>query len=186
MRKALYAVLALALLTGCSGSGESDMYAKTEAGAPAPQAARDAPAALTDMVVPQSGAPEKTVPTDGVDVERAIAYKASLRVRVEKAEQVESAAARAKELVAAAGGYVAEETVRGTVPSARLRLQVPADEYPRVLADLSSGDLGEKISLEQSAEDVTEEVADVDSRLASAEAAIKRLRALLSRAGTVG
>ncbi|HJZ06941.1 MAG TPA: DUF4349 domain-containing protein, partial [Trebonia sp.] len=45
---------------------------------------------------------------------------------------------------------------------------------------------GTRLSLTQQTQDVTQQVADVSSRVASDEAAITQLRALLSRAGSVG
>ncbi|GAA2727960.1 DUF4349 domain-containing protein [Actinocorallia aurantiaca] len=184
MRKALCAVAALLLLTGCSGSSDSGSVYSTSA--------QERPAVNLDSeAAPQAsraGGPENSKsataaqkpgePGEG----RAIAYTANLKVRVEK---VESATAKAKELIQAAGGYVAKEQTYGAPPSARLNFQVPADGYSGLL-DALTKQLGKKVSLEQSAEDVTEQIADVDSRVESAEAALKRLRALLSRANTVG
>ena len=185
MRKALCAVAALLLLTGCSSSSENASYSRDaaapKAGAPAGSQYQADPSARESSA--PSAADRETGDTGDTGTEqRAIAYTADLRVRVEK---VEPATVKAKELVDAAKGYVARERTYGTTPSARLDFQVPAERYPEVL-DALAKQLGEKVSLEQSAEDVTEEVADVDSRVESGEAALKRLRALLGRAGTVG
>ncbi|MEO3784617.1 DUF4349 domain-containing protein [Actinocorallia sp. B10E7] len=177
MRKALYVVAAFLLLTGCSSSSTQHARLDSEAAAPAPEEAARPQSGERSLKDQKPGEPGE--PGQG---QRAIAYSANLRVRVEK---VETAAAKAKELVAAAGGYVAQERTNGTPPSARFDFQVPANGYSGLL-DALAKQLGEKVSLEQSAEDVTEEVSDVDSRVESAEAALKRLRALLSRAGTVG
>jgi multidrug efflux pump subunit AcrA (membrane-fusion protein) len=65
-----------------------------------------------------------------------------------------------------------------------LTLKIPAAQYQPVLAKLKG--LGTKISFSSHAVDVTQQVADVGSRVASAQAAIKQLRALLSKAGSVG
>ena len=45
--------------------------------------------------------------------------------------------------------------------------------------------IGKQLNLNTQAEDVTQQVADVSSRVTSAQAAIRQLRALLSRAGSV-
>ncbi|WP_106402103.1 DUF4349 domain-containing protein [Actinocorallia populi] len=182
MRKALCAVAALLLLTGCSGSAESGSTASKSVPESAaeydrPAASRDAESAPADHKAGSPGEPGET----GTE-QRAIAYTADLRVRVAK---VETAAVKAKELVDAASGYVARERTYSATPSARLDFQVPAERYSGVL-DALSKQLGEKVSLEQSAEDVTEEISDVDSRVESAEAALKRLRTLMGQAGTVG
>ncbi|GAA0941066.1 DUF4349 domain-containing protein [Actinocorallia libanotica] len=181
MRKALCAVAALLVLTGCSSS--TDQSTSLQADAPR-AAAPEGSAYQAEPSARESSAPsaaDRETGDTGTE-QRAIAYTADLRVRVEK---VEPATVKAKELVDAAKGYVARERTYGTTPSARLDFQVPAERYPEVL-DALAKQLGEKVSLEQSAEDVTEEIADVDSRVESAEAALKRLRTLLSRAGTVG
>lgn len=176
MRKALCAVAALLLLTGCSSSPQlMDSSAERAAPAAAPESQTG------DMLADRESSPQDQK-SDEPGEGRAIAYTASLKVRVEK---VESATAKAKELIQAAGGYVAKEQTYGTPPSARLNFQVPADGYSGLL-DALTKQLGKKVSLEQSAEDVTEQIADVDSRVESAEAALKRLRSLLSRADTVG
>jgi hypothetical protein len=65
-----------------------------------------------------------------------------------------------------------------------IQFKVPAAGYQSTLSALSA--LGTKRSETQQAQDVTGTVADVNSRVASAEAAIAQLRKLLSHAGTVG
>ncbi len=190
MRKALRAVtvlpaafVALALLGGCSSTSTTQSATDSSAARPVP--------AMADKAAggPQTANEARASQAPGANgaepAQRAIAYTANLRIRVADAKKVEPAAAKAKEMVTAANGYVARENTYGDPPTTVLELQVPADRYTQILGSLTK-DLGEKTSLEQSAEDVTEEVADVDSRVESAEAALKRLRTLLSRAQTVG
>src|SRR5262249_7028878 len=103
----------------------------------------------------------------------AIIYTAGLTVR---AGDIRAAAARAAQLASSAGGYVPSETARfdhrhpadGTI---RIRLKIPVAGYHATLAALSTR-LGTRISLSQRAQDVTQTVADVTSRVASARAAI--------------
>jgi hypothetical protein len=114
--------------------------------------------------------------------QRAVVYTANLRVRAEK---VDDAAAQAKQFVLGAGGYVDNENSTTDPVSAHLTFKIPADRYPTVLDQLTK-QLGKKLRLEQKAEDVTEQVADVDSRVKSAESALTRLRTLLNKANTVG
>jgi hypothetical protein len=64
-----------------------------------------------------------------------------------------------------------------------MTLKIPVAQYDSVLAQLKG--LGRKISFNSRAVDVTQEVADVASRVTSAQSAIKQLRALLSHAGSV-
>lgn len=180
MRKALCAVAALLLLTGCSDSSSTKSASLPQTSAQDQEYSADRAKSATPGGRPSAGTNpgESGRPAGG----RAIAYTADLRVRVKK---VETATAKAKELVDAAGGYVAQERTYGTPPSARLEFQVPAEGYSGLLGSLAK-ELGEKVSLGQTAEDVTEEIADVDSRVESAEAALKRLRTLMGRADTVG
>ncbi len=58
--------------------------------------------------------------------------------------------------------------------------------YPATLARLTGAGLGTQLSLQQQAQDVTQQVADVSSLVASDQAAITQLRALLKDAGSVG
>ena len=116
----------------------------------------------------------------------SIIYTASLTVR---ATDLTRAAARAAQLARAAGGYVSSENTalnrahpgRSTVS---LQLKIPASTYPATLGALST-QLGTRLAMSQHAQDVTQTVADVTSRVTSAQAAIAQLRALLRHAGTV-
>jgi uncharacterized protein DUF4349 len=119
---------------------------------------------------------------------RSIVYRAGMTIR---SADVSRATAQATRIASAAGGYVASENAmrgqgRRGGPLVHLELKVPAAAYPRVLAELSGGQLGTRVSLTQHAQDVTQAVADTSSRVASARAAISQLRALLGRAGSVG
>jgi hypothetical protein len=117
---------------------------------------------------------------------QSIIYTAHLAVR---AKDVAAAAAKATSIATAAGGYVSnqQETIppgRHQVPEVSLELKIPVAAYTTTLTNLSA-QLGRRISFGQHAQDVTQQVADVNSRVTSAVAAIKQLRALLSKAGTV-
>ncbi len=119
---------------------------------------------------------------------QSIIYTASLTVRITKGS-VTAAADQATSIVTAAGGYVSGEQQiippgRHQVPQIDLTLKIPAAQYGSALARLKG--LGTKISFSSHAVDVTQQVADVGSRVASAQAAIKQLRALLTKAGSVG
>ncbi|WP_067457945.1 DUF4349 domain-containing protein [Actinomadura macra] len=156
-----------------STGGSGDTASASRNGAAAPQA----PAYRSPK---DGGGPaEAKVPLPAA---RSVVYTATLRVR---ADDVDASATKAKQQVAAAGGYVEQETGSSSPPSSTLRLKIPADRYAGVLARLST-DLGTKRSLSQQAEDVTGEVADVDSRVRSAQAALASFRKLLDKAKTVG
>ena len=66
-----------------------------------------------------------------------------------------------------------------------MQLKIPVASYTGTLGQLASR-LGTQLALQQQAQDVTEQVADVNSQVTSDEAAIAQLRALLSHAGSVG
>ncbi|MEO5877610.1 MAG: DUF4349 domain-containing protein [Streptosporangiaceae bacterium] len=185
MRKAICLIAAAIVLSGCSSAEDS-----AKSSAPLTMS-REAPAAqggsvlsaAADTTEPDApsvkeSAPAQVTPAD----QRAVIYTASLRVRARK---VDDAAAQAKQFVLAAEGYVANENSSTDPVTASLVLKIPSERYATVLDQLVK-QLGDKLGLEQKAEDVTEQVADVDSRVKSAQSALGRLRTLLSKADTVG
>ncbi|WP_169949451.1 DUF4349 domain-containing protein [Microbispora sp. H11081] len=193
MKRIRYSATALAavafLLTGCGGSADlSSGGAADSAPAPAAQAAEPATARAQDQSA------ERGSDADGgsggqrklrIDpTERAIIYQAEVTV---EAKDVTAAADRAKAIVTGAGGYVAEE--RGEYASrgdlSVLTFKVPPARYADVLAQLGR-DLGKRRSMRQNAQDVTEEVADVASRVKSAEATLGQFRTLLTKANKIG
>jgi uncharacterized protein (DUF1697 family) len=97
------------------------------------------------------------------------------------AADVGGAVDRARDIATTEGGYAGREEVREE--SATLTLHIPADRFDQALDELSG--LGKVLSREQSAEDVTEQVVDLDSRVATQRASVDRVRALLARASTV-
>jgi hypothetical protein len=116
-----------------------------------------------------------------------IIYTAQLTVR---AANVSSAASRAAQITEGVGGYVSNETTSADPdhPSqaiATVQLKIPVVSYPAILGQLAGG-LGTQLSLQEQAQDVTQQVADVNSQVTSDQAAIVQLRALLSHAGSVG
>jgi len=118
-------------------------------------------------------------------VSQSIIMTASLTVRVTSAGQ---AAATAAKYVTGAGGYTAGEQAQLS-PSGRQRqtvsmtLKVPQAGYGAALSQLAR--LGRETLLQQQSTDVTQQVADVASRVTSQQDAIGQLRSLLKRAGTV-
>ncbi len=114
-------------------------------------------------------------------------YTAQLSVR---AANVASAVSRATSIVSSAGGYVSSESAsddqgRPSAATATVTFKIPVPGYAGTLAALSGDRLGTQLSLTQQAQDVTQHVADVSSRVASDEAAITQLRDLLKHAGDV-
>ncbi|WP_158558197.1 DUF4349 domain-containing protein [Spongiactinospora gelatinilytica] len=184
----------LLLGTACGGGGGGTAQSTSERA--------DAPAALTsedrygksesDITAkkPQSATDEESGrDTSGkielIKAERAVIYVSEMGVKV---KDVPAAAEKAKQIVTAAQGHLSKEesdSFGKRDASARLEFKVPPPAYPGVLARLGK-ELGDRESLRQGTEDVTEEVADVESRLASSKSALESLRALLKRADTIG
>ncbi|MFD0688775.1 DUF4349 domain-containing protein [Actinomadura fibrosa] len=191
---ALIAVLLLAVLAACgggsSGGSESSTYDGSN-GRAAPAGPAKAPESRTGGTDTTGGAAPGSGKGTGTGTSRvqvpppaghSVVYTATLQVR---AGDVDASATKAKQLVTAAGGYVENESGTSSPASSQLTLKIPAERYAELLARLST-DLGTKTGLTQRAEDVTGEVADVDSRVRSAQAALASFRKLLDRARTVG
>ncbi|MFD0471962.1 DUF4349 domain-containing protein [Nonomuraea thailandensis] len=124
----------------------------------------------------------------GVEVaqqQRQVIYTGSMTVR---AERVTPAVQQAKQVVTEAGGYLSQEESNSSADSeasAMLEFKIPTAKYAEVLRRLG-GELGKQLSLDQKAQDVTLKVADVESRLKSAQQSLESLRTLLKRADTIG
>jgi hypothetical protein len=182
------------LLTGCSGSSASSASSAMAQGEAVPSASGAAAAPAAGQPgggagQPGGGAgqPASTGTTARLAPVGDIVYTAQLTVR---AGNVSSAAAKATQIIQAVGGYVSNETASADPdhPSeaiATVQLKIPVASYPATLSQLA-GSLGTQLSLQEQAQDVTEQVADVNSQVTSDEAAIAQLRALLSHAVSVG
>ena len=169
------------LAAGCSAGSSS---ASSAASVAAPHAA--ARSAAGSAAAP-AGSSAGDASLTALPATESIIYTASVTVRTAHLTQ---AAARATQLARAAGGYVSSENTalnrahpnRSTVS---LQLKIPASAYQTTLGALST-QLGARLAMSQHAQDVTQTVADVTSRVTSAEAAISQLRSLLRHAGSVG
>jgi hypothetical protein len=185
----------MATVAGCSSGGASSASSAIASapraaanGAFAAQAAAPAAAAGSKSAASGAGAGQDASATRIAPAGQQLIYTAQLSVR---ARNVGTAVSRATSVVAAAGGYVSSENASNDPDhpgqsTATVELKIPVAVYAATLAELSGNALGTQLSLQQQTQDVTEQVADVSSRVASDEAAITQLRALLSRAGSVG
>ena len=141
---------------GCGGGQESsDQSATVETDSP--------PAVLSAQVEP-----------------RKIVYTADLTVRVDAVGRATTEAVR---IASEAGGLVFSQSsdLQGD-REARLTLKVPPERFESVLADLA--ELGRALESDIKAEDITEEVTDVDGRLKTSQASADRLRTLLGAASS--
>jgi hypothetical protein len=174
-------------LAGCSG-GSSSVASSSEAAGQAAAANQPARAAAPSAAaIGGSGGQGGTGTTARLAPASSIIYTAQLTLR---ARDVSSAAAQAAQIAGGAGGYVSSETVtvnpdHPSEATAAVQLKIPVAAYSATLGQLGHR-LGSQLALQQQAQDVTQRVADVNSQVASDQAAIAQLRALLSHAGSVG
>jgi len=178
------AAAVLLALSGCAAD-RSDSATSGSAGdkavAPAqaqPQEAGAGPAAAQG----NAGAPAK-VP-DNLDVEnRSIIYAGTMTVRV---KDVDAAAAQAIAFATGAGGFIGgDNRTRDDLRSqGTLTLRVPAAKFTAMLDQLKT--IGDEETRQVTAQDVTDQVVDVESRLQTAQASVDRIRALLAKAQTIG
>jgi hypothetical protein len=178
-------------LAGCSAGSSSSTAssAATAAGPANGEAAAAVPSAAASA--PRAAAQGNPGGQDAATTVRlapasSIIYTAQLTVR---AADVSSAAAQAERIAAGAGGYIANETMSAnpdhpSEATASVQLKIPVASYPDTLSQLARG-LGTQLALRQQAQDVTQQVADVNSQVTSDQAAIAQLRALLRHAGSV-
>lgn len=173
-------VLAVAVLglAGCSAGSDSGASSAGDR-AVAPSAADGAGGGQAEDAKRESGdeAAERRAPElKGIHLIRT----AELHLRV---KEVPSALASARSVVEGAGGYVGNESTRRDSQGherSTVVVRVPQEKYDAVLDSLGEG--GEVVSRRTSAEDVTEEVVDVESRLKSQRASVARVRELMDRA----
>ncbi len=113
--------------------------------------------------------------------EREVIRTAELEVRV---DDVPGASEEALAVVEAAGGILAgQRSDLSGDARAVLTFEVPPAAFLRVLADLAG--LGDLEQRRVGSDDVTEQVVDLEGRLAATQASVDRLRALLADAADV-
>ncbi len=187
------ALVAGICLLGAGCSAGSSSSSSSAPGAPAAKAAAPSGAQAAAGSAATGSGPAGSPAGSGTRLTlpgpatQSIIYTATL---TERAKDVTQAAAQAARLTQLAGGYVANERTavdrahpdRSTIS---MQLKIPAAAYQETLSSLGT-QLGRQLTLSQQAQDVTGTVADVASRVTSAQAAITQLRALLARAGSVG
>ncbi|MEV6441908.1 DUF4349 domain-containing protein [Amycolatopsis sp. NPDC051716] len=159
------------VLAGCSAAQEGKSSTADSAGSGLVPAA------------PQQGAgksgPEKVTPPQPGATERKLSRSARLELTAPKVVDV---VAQARGIALGAGGYTGQESTGDEL--ATLNLAVPADKLDGVLDQLSH--LGSRlVKRELNTQDVTEQVVDVEARLATQRASVERIRALLAKATSV-
>ncbi|GGP54995.1 hypothetical protein GCM10010278_34780 [Streptomyces melanogenes] len=166
-------------LAGCSAgrSDDAKSASKADKGAAAPQggAAGDAASRPGDAGARKPPAKPALPPASHV------IRTAELTLDV---PDVAKALAAARAAADEAGGYVGDETTerdeRGHVVS-HVVLRVPEAKYDSVLARLSG--TGKLLGRKAKAQDVTDQVVDVESRITTQRSSVARVRELMDRAG---
>jgi hypothetical protein len=126
-------------------------------------------------------APAVAVDTTDAVADRQVILDGTVVVEV---DDLEVALDRAEEVVLEASGFLASEQVDNTSdahPSATATYRVPPSAFHQVIERLD--ELGDVRSQHLGARDVSAEVADLDSRLATLQTSIERLRGFLGTAG---
>ena len=170
---ALMLGVATGLVTACTSSGDSGASAGMAVG---PERATDSGASGEAQSGGQKSGAVGEVTQPGVD--RTLVRTATMDL---SAGDVLKAVGQARSIAAGKGGYAGREDVRDA--AATLELRIPSDRFDAALDDLSA--LGKVTSRRQSTEDVTEQVVDLNSRIATQRASVDRVRALLAKATTV-
>lgn len=171
------ALAAALALTGCSGANDSGGDASAAKGEAA-QAAE--PQASAGEGAPDSGYGAGKATTPAKATASHIIRTASLTVQV---KDVPKALDEARTSAENAGGYVGNETTTRDEEGherTRVVLRVPVDRYAEVLTELEGA--GKLVERSAKAQDVTDQVVDVESRIKSQRASVARIRELMDQA----
>ncbi|MFJ3623540.1 DUF4349 domain-containing protein [Streptomyces iakyrus] len=173
-------LLAAALaLTGCGGADDNGgSGSSADRGAAASRA--DDKAVSGEAAPEGAGSGAKATAPPKVTASHII-RTASLTVQV---KDVPKALEQARTGTENAGGYVGNETTTRDAEGherTRVVLRVPVEKYDEVLAELEG--TGKLLDRSAKAEDVTDQVVDVQSRITSQRASVARIRELMDRAG---
>lgn len=126
-------------------------------------------------VAPDGTVTDIDIELAGAEFDRKIVYRGDVAAEV---DDVASAVRSARDEVAAEGGFVFGQEVSGE--TARVVLKVPSIRFDAAFDAVTS--IGEVTSQKIEADDVTEQFTDLDSRRATLESSIVRLRGFLDAA----
>ncbi len=188
-------LLAVAALTACSAGdlGDDEDSATTAATTAAASVVQSSAASTAEAAAP-AAAPIASVAdeddsagtvgdSEGVDFQqvetgRDIVYVGSMLVEV---DDVLRATQQAQVAIAGLGGLVfSQQTTGEPTPRTELTFKVMPADFAEAMSRLEA--LGELKSQQISADDVTERVVDLESRIITASASVERLRTFLENA----
>ena len=179
-------VVGTLILSACGGG--DDASAPVASQAPRDSSIADAPAA-TAAPAPAEPRAADTLGSGGAELAtlqapalgRDIIFRADLTVAV---TDVGAAGAEATAVMDTLGGFLfGQQTTGGPQPRSVLTFKVEPANFQRALDAL--GSIGEIRSQNVFADDVTERVVDLQSRIATAETSVDRLRAFLTEAANI-
>lgn len=128
-----------------------------------------------------AGAGADTAPISAADLNRQIIFTATVEVDV---DDVATSGAEAVAAIEAVGGFVfGQESLGGAEPRSVFTFKVRPVDFDRALAALDG--LGELRNQVVSADDVTERVVDLESRIQVAELGVERLRVAMEATTTL-
>jgi hypothetical protein len=181
----ILAGLALAAaLAGCSANKSSNTTAVGRAAPEAavvPGATEAAAPPGADTLAGKARTPvDRNIPTTLPPVtDRQVVRSATVGLTV---DDIADTARRVHGISQTAGGYLSDESTSDSGGS--ITLKVPNDKFDATVDELAK--LSGKVSRGAHADDVTDQVVDVRSRVATAQASVDRVRALLSKANSLG
>lgn len=174
-------------LSGCGAGGGNEKTSSADRaavapaqGGKAPEAAREGAGAAAPGAAASGAAGTDKNAQAPVAVRPNVIRTATLGIETEDAQKALAAARTAAD---AAGGYVGNEsTKRG--PDGRMTstvtLRVPGERYDAVLGAMEGS--GKLLHRKVDAQDVTEKVADIGSRVSSQQASVARVREMMGKA----
>lgn len=203
------ALLGVTLLAACGGaaenasSGTAASQGDTAAGSAADSGGAAAPAAPAEGDAAQSG--KASGAGSSTQLSRGVAAAASARlIRTAdvsfEVKDLAAAAGRVRAVAARYGGYVGSETTGLNEPTesgtgdgaqrvaqgeATLVLRVVEPKLDAALDDVARQVGGKELSRRSSSSDVTGDIADLQSRVATQRASVARVRALLDKAASI-
>jgi hypothetical protein len=165
------------VLAGCSATENGASSTADSAGSARVPAAPQQGTGNTGKT--EQGKGQQVTPPQAGATDRKLSRSARLELTATKVVDV---VAQARGIAQGAGGYTGQESTGED--SATLSLAVPAERLDPVLDQLSH--LGASlVKRELNTQDVTEQVVDVEARLATQRKSVERIRALLSQATSV-
>jgi Domain of unknown function (DUF4349) len=179
-RPVLWVGVALLALVSAGCSSDKNMSGSAGMDAGAPQVAT--PNVAVAPQEKQAQEKQANVPTPAAvqpvqQQERQLVRTATVDLR---SDDVLKAIGEIKDRAQAVGGFAGQEN--STKERGSVTVRVPSSELDRVVEELKK--IGDVTRSEVRSEDVTDQLVDVEARIATQKASVERLRVLFERAGT--